>query len=85
MQLDDIIFFILEWDLEVVVGSIQLSSLQNLFTGVTYSIRVSASNSMGEGPYSDIFMVKTVQGGEVLLKLPTCLVLLRCECDLYIS
>lgn len=40
-----------------------LTTVGNLITGTTYSIRVLAFTSVGDGPPSDVIQVKTQQGG----------------------
>lgn len=40
-----------------------LTTVSNLITGTTYSIRVLAFTSVGDGPPSDVIQVKTQQGG----------------------
>ena len=60
--------FFTEWNTKVVEGNKWLTSIRNLTPSVTYSVRVSALNSVGEGPISQAVMVKTEQGGKVILQ-----------------
>ena len=47
------------------VDNAQLTTLTNLLTNKTYTIRVRAYTSVGEGPLSEPVKVKTTQGGEI--------------------
>ncbi|XP_075688766.1 receptor-type tyrosine-protein phosphatase F isoform X10 [Rhinoderma darwinii] len=49
------------WQKHNVVGSL-LTTIAGLTTGITYSIRVLAFTSVGDGPPSDMVQVKTQQG-----------------------
>jgi len=63
-------FRTLEWNTKIVEGNKRLTSLRNLTPSATYSVRVSALNSIGEGPLSQPpVMVKTEQGGKKSLQL----------------
>lgn len=42
----------------------QLTTVSGLITDVTYSVRVLAFTSVGDGPPSDVLQIKTQQGGE---------------------
>lgn len=47
----------------------QLTTISGLTTDITYSLRVLAFTSVGDGPPSDVLQIKTQQGGENLLTM----------------
>ena len=49
------------------VDNAQLTTITNLWTNRTYTLRVRAYTSMGDGPLSEPIRVKTTQGGVCLL------------------
>jgi len=55
-----------EWNYKNIPGGKVLTTLEDLTTRVTYSIRVSAINSAGEGPLSQPVKVKTIQRSKYL-------------------
>ncbi|XP_076814846.1 receptor-type tyrosine-protein phosphatase F-like isoform X2 [Clavelina lepadiformis] len=50
------------WEVLPIGDRQQVASVRNLARQVTYSFRVAAENSAGEGPTSETALVKTVQG-----------------------
>ena len=59
--------------IHLVENSQQLTTISDMVTMATYTIRVLAFNARGDGPLSDPIQVKTQQGGMIFHsnKLPS--------------
>lgn len=51
------------WTVHPVEGGLELTTITNLLTNRTYTIRILAFTSVGDGPLSDILHVKMQPGG----------------------
>ena len=54
------------WTVHVVEGS-RLTTIANMMTNRTYTLRVLAYTAVGDGPLSDQIQVKMQQGGIIIL------------------